>query len=137
MSLILSNFKESPFNCYQGMNVLSVRSIDMKSQLYACIDKQYAYQCIFDAGKALKDMGIIAFDSTKGVYVLNPKFGDYGSWSSCSDIVEKNCLFMAQLGHPDFTDSHISNDMVVEIVQTNENTDVNEYIIPISEHDPV
>ena len=100
----LAGYKESKYNYYQGMNILSLRCVDLANELEKTLekDKSILYQDIFDAGKALLDIGIIIYDKDKRSYIMNKDFGDYDAWHSSSDVILENCKLMAKLGHPDY-----------------------------------
>lgn len=103
-SNILSNYKESEYNNFHGMNIMSLRYVNMVDELdkYQGNDKSKLYQSIFDAGKALIDIGIVVYDKNKHSYILNTDFGDYDAWHNSADVISENCKLMAKLGHPDF-----------------------------------
>ena len=104
VTTVLAGFKERTHNYYQGMNIMSIRGIDLANVLEKTLqkDKPILYQDIFDAGKALLDVGIVIYDKDTRSYIMNKDFGDYDSWHTSSDIILENCKLMAKLGHPNY-----------------------------------
>jgi hypothetical protein len=101
-SAILTNYKESEYNYYHGMNIMSLKEMNMEAELEKSKDKSTLYQDIYDAGKALIEIGIVIYDKNKRSCIINTDFGDYESWCDAADVVLANCKLMSKLGHPDY-----------------------------------
>jgi hypothetical protein len=49
----------------------------------------------------MTDMNLVR-KNRNNKFVLNKDFFDYDAWRGCKDIVEKNCVFLKELNHPNF-----------------------------------
>lgn len=98
-----SQMRESDYNYFFGQQICSMRNVEMQEYYQSSSDKKACLQILFDVGVVLEEMGIVRKNAF-GKYRLNRYFADYGDWKCYRNIVEQNCEFLKQHGHPKYID---------------------------------